>query len=200
MSEEQSTPQSAVEYRLVDGFPAYRVGSDGTVQSLWVRTNIHGYAHHIGAQWKTLACAPSKSTGYPFVKLYRSGGEFAARHVHRLVLEAFVGPCPPKMVAAHGNGIRTDNRVENLRWATQSENHRDKEMHGTWQGGSRSSTSKLTEADIPVIDALYCAGETYTAIGKRFGVDYTTIQRAVCRRTWRHVPRPNSPPSESRAG
>lgn len=52
-------------------------------------------------------------------------------YAHRMVLEAFVGPAPEEMEACHGNGIRDDNRVENLRWDTRSNNHADKLAHGT---------------------------------------------------------------------
>lgn len=42
--------------------------------------------------------------------------------VHRLVLDAFVGPCPDGMEGCHNNGNPADNRVENLRWDTRSAN------------------------------------------------------------------------------
>ena len=51
-------------------------------------------------------------------------------YVHRLVLEAFVGPCPDGMVACHYNDIGTDNRLENLRWDTPSENTKDLVRNG----------------------------------------------------------------------
>lgn len=63
--------------------------------------------------------------GYPVTRLTRNGRTKGAL-VHRLVLEAFVGPCPPNMEACHANAIRTDNRLENLRWDTYSENQYDK--------------------------------------------------------------------------
>lgn len=54
--------------------------------------------------------------------------------IHCLVLEAFVGPRPDGLVACHNNGQSTDNRVENLRWDTYSENNLDLVRHGThWQ-------------------------------------------------------------------
>lgn len=46
-------------------------------------------------------------------------------YVHRLVLLAFVGPPSPGQEACHWNDIPDDNRLENLRWATRSENVRD---------------------------------------------------------------------------
>lgn len=46
--------------------------------------------------------------------------------VHRLICEAFLGPCPEnKEVVDHINRLRDDNRPENLRWATLSENNRN---------------------------------------------------------------------------
>lgn len=51
--------------------------------------------------------------------------------VHRLVLEAFVGPCPEGMEACHNNGDRSDNRLENLRWDTHENNTSERAIHGT---------------------------------------------------------------------
>lgn len=50
--------------------------------------------------------------------------------VHRLVLEAFVGPRPENYDACHNNGIPGDNRPENLRWGTRSANAKDRVLHG----------------------------------------------------------------------
>ncbi len=46
------------------------------------------------------------------------------RKVHRLIAELFIGPPPsPKHTDInHKNGIRDDNRIENLEWCTRSEN------------------------------------------------------------------------------
>lgn len=58
--------------------------------------------------------------------------------VHRLVLTAFVGPCPDGMVGCHNNGDPTDNRLENLRWDTQSANVRDQIAHGNHLQASKT--------------------------------------------------------------
>lgn len=44
---------------------------------------------------------------------------------HRLVLEAFVGPCPDGMECCHNDSDPGNNRVENLRWDTRSSNTLD---------------------------------------------------------------------------
>lgn len=49
-------------------------------------------------------------------------GHLKQHRVHRLVLTAFVGPCPDGMECLHGEGGALDNRLTNLRWGTKSEN------------------------------------------------------------------------------
>ena len=49
---------------------------------------------------------------------------------HRLVYETFVGEIPEGMVIDHINGIRDDNRIENLRCITQSENAMNAQLNG----------------------------------------------------------------------
>ena len=69
--------------------------------------------------------------GHLIVTLCASDGSRKIAKVHRLVLEAFVGPNPPGLECCHNNGDPSDNRVENLRWGTHRENMRDKIKHGT---------------------------------------------------------------------
>lgn len=62
------------------------------------------------------------SEGYLSLAIYAKGKR-KWRRVHRLVAEAFYGPAVGREVN-HKNGIKTDNRVENLEWCTKSENIR----------------------------------------------------------------------------
>jgi hypothetical protein len=80
---------------------------------------------------------------YPYltITLWRDGKEHR-KSAHRLVLEAFVGPCPPGHECAHGDGNPGNPRLTNLRWATPTENHADKKLHGTDNGGARNPMSR----------------------------------------------------------
>lgn len=73
-------------------------------------------------------------SGYPYVCLSRQGVERRYR-VHRLVLEAFIGPRPAGMECCHGDGNQGNCRLSNLRWATQQENLEDALRHGRRRGG-----------------------------------------------------------------
>lgn len=66
------------------------------------------------------------SDGYPQVTL-RSKGRPAARiRVHRLVLAAFKGECPPGHEGLHGDDVKHNNDLTNLRWGTRRENLADR--------------------------------------------------------------------------
>ena len=54
-------------------------------------------------------------------------------YTHRLVLEAFRGPCPPGREGEHKNQIRIDNALQNLWWATRSENMKNRTMTPKWR-------------------------------------------------------------------
>lgn len=60
------------------------------------------------------------------------------RWIHRMVLEAFVGPCPDGYEACHDNDVGSDNRLANIRWDTKSENRKD-----VWRIGLRNGTKML---------------------------------------------------------
>jgi NUMOD4 motif/HNH endonuclease len=78
-------------------------------------------------------------SGYWVVKLSGKGKQYS-RYVHRLVLEAFDGPCPEGMECCHGPSGGQDNRwPENLRWDTPKANRADLVAHGTawWLGHER---------------------------------------------------------------
>lgn len=91
------------------------------------------FSHYWG---KLLRACMSGPTGYLIVSL----GAGNNRHIHSLVAWTFLGPQPLGSVVDHKNRIRTDNRVDNLRYVTPSEN-----MHNRTKGGrnGRAPTSQF---------------------------------------------------------
>lgn len=59
------------------------------------------------------------SSGYLQVRFGKNGTN---KYIHRLVAEAFIPNYDNKPEVNHKNGIKTDNKVENLEWVTRSEN------------------------------------------------------------------------------
>lgn len=124
----ETCAQNDVQYRDVSGFPGYRVGSDGSVWTSWSKGRCKSW---IGNDWKPLRQIIHGRDGYCMVVLYRDHKQFNKK-VHTLVLEAFVGPRPEGMQACHyPDHDKTNNRLDNLRWDTQSNNlrDRDREIH-----------------------------------------------------------------------
>lgn len=159
----------------IDGFnQRYAATSDGRIFSVTRRGTKGGY----------LKATPN-GKGYLKVQLTRPDGSQVTKQVHILVLEAFAGPRPEGMQACHNNGNKTDNRRVNLRWDTPSANNLDKRQHGTDVGGSRNGRAKLTDQQVIEIRSLYSqGGVSYAEIGRRYGVDKTTIGRVVSGTSW----------------
>ena len=112
------------EFRQIDGFPAYRISRDGEIQSCWSR----GSPKRMTDDWHPLK--PIRGDHYLIVNL-SDGVRKHTKLIHRLVLAAFVGPCPPGLVCCHNDGDPTNNHVDNLRWDTYAANEADKVRHGT---------------------------------------------------------------------
>lgn len=76
-------------------------------------------------------------SGYAIIGLSTPEGTIT-RFVHRVVLEAFVGFRPDGMECRHLDGDSLNNRIDNLRWGTPSENAWDRVVHGTHFHGSKT--------------------------------------------------------------
>lgn len=125
---------------------------------------------------------------YPGVSLYRAGSQLKTPTIHTLVMTAFVGPCPEGMQVAHNNGDRTDNRLENLRYATPLENSGDKFEHGTVLRGEQFSFAKMTEQTVLEIRRLYETGKfSQQSLADKFGINQTNVSQIVRRKTWTHI-------------
>lgn len=65
------------------------------------------------------------TNGYKIVKLYKNDKKRYTFSVHRLVAEAFLEKPSYAQCVNHKNGIKTDNRVENLEFCTYSHNNKE---------------------------------------------------------------------------
>lgn len=79
-----------------------------------------------------------REDGYVVIRLF-DGPRRAWKTVHGLVAESFLGPRPEGMEVCHDNGARADNRIQNLRYGTASENTFDTVKHGTHRNAKKST-------------------------------------------------------------
>lgn len=178
-----SVPEQ-VEYRDIPGFPGYRVGNDGSVWSAWVASRAGRKLRDNYKQMKTAI----NTSGYPTVTLTVTGAK-SSRKVHRLVLLAFVGPCPANQECCHRDGCRTNNALSNLRWDTKKANRADMVRHGSHPHGERTPSNKLAAAQVHEICKRYAAGETQVSLSKEYGVNQPTISNIVTGKLWRYLAR-----------
>lgn len=101
---------------------AYEVSSLGRLRCL---DRAYARAGRTQVRKAKVLCLPTHWTGYRVVSFYVGPRKRDNKLVHRLVLEAFVGPCPPEHECCHRNGDKGDNRLDNLYWGTRSENALD---------------------------------------------------------------------------
>ena len=139
-----------------------------------------------GTLWVAAEPWVNGSGGQHRVCLRLGGGRNRIVSVHRIVLAAFVGPCPDGMEGCHNDGNPANNRIENLRWDTHVSNMADKTTHGTIAVGERHGCSVLTAEDVREMRSLYATGNyKQRDLAKRFGVVQATVYYIVNRITWK---------------
>lgn len=108
--------------------------------------------------------------------------------LHRLILEAFKGPCPPGHQAAHLDGDGHNNVPGNLKWKTPLENHADILRHGRRPMGSKHWSAATNEKEVRKIRRMRAAGKSLGEIGRAFPhLKRTHVWQLVQNTTWRHV-------------
>lgn len=163
-----------VTFKFVPEFPFYAIGDDGSAWSC-----------HYG-RWEMLSPGPQPS-GHLHVNLKHEGRVKTFR-LHRLVLELFVGPCPPGMEGMHTpDPDPTNCRLSNLRWGTRLENRHESKAQGRNNWGPNNANSKLSADDIPEIIRLRKAGLSLSVIARRYGVTTEPIRQIVHGRAWKNI-------------
>lgn len=117
---------------------SYQVSNRGRVRSLTRRVRVVASGVDTTRLAKGRVLRPGRSrSGHVSVAIGRGN----SRLVHQLVLEAFVGPRPEGQEVLHLNHNPADNRLENLRYGTRSEN-----MKMDYEVGTRSVHSNFIGA------------------------------------------------------
>lgn len=123
-------------------------------------------------------------SGYLYVSLKKKKTKRFRFEIHRLVALAFIPNPENKTTVNHKDGIKLNNCVENLEWATKSEN-----MQHSYDIGLRKS-SNLTLEDVKHIREIYIpSNREYgaRALSKKFGVAHTTILDIVHGKSYKNI-------------
>ena len=167
------------EWRTIPGIEGYEASNLGRIRS--VDRLVKGRANQ--KPWfkagSLLNPFVANERGYLRVK---AGGRL--HYVQRLVLMAFVGPCPEGLEACHADGDPTNNALSNLRWDTRKENAADRTLHGNTKRGVDHARSKLTEEAVRIIRS---SDEPYRLLAKRFGITEPYVGDVKRGQGWAHV-------------
>lgn len=152
------------EFARIDGYEGYEIDTRGTIK------NRHG---------RTLKQSKDRY-GYMIVTLCKDGNP-KTLFVHRLVAQAFIQNPDHKKTVNHINGVKDDNRVENLEWATQGENNRHayriRLKHPYANNGEENGRAKLTNAQAAEIRQKLEEGCKGTELAAKYNVSKTAITR-----------------------
>lgn len=163
----------------------YEVSNLGRVRSL-DRSCRHADGKVTNRKGKTLK--PALRAGYPFVLIQVDGVRWQI-HVHRLVATAFCEKPEGCDVVNHLDGDKQNNSSANLEWTTTKGNnqHAWKAGLNVAQRGEQRPNSVLTEDQVESIRRDIVAGETGTALAKKYGVHVMTISGIRNGARWAHV-------------
>lgn len=190
------------QWKPVVGFEdTYEVSSMGRVRSM----DRYVAAGHKG---KGTRFVPGKMLsprndghGYNAVDL-RSAGQGKPRYpakIYRLVAEAFIGlPPTPRHAVNHINGIKRDDRVENLEWVTHAENLAHAVRTGLVPRGASRAKSKTNEDEVRQMREMRLRGERLQTIAEKFGLAISTVCQIVNGTWWKHAPLADAKPLPTR--
>jgi hypothetical protein len=166
------------EWKTVVGNDDYEVSSLGRVKRITTA---------MGATAGRILRPALGSHGYLGVHLGRHNGHL----IHRLMAQAFLPPISGRTHVNHINGIKTDNRIENIEWSNKSLNQLHAMELGLYAGpplkqGASQGNAKLTDDNVRQIRAMRAAGVHYIKIAQEFGVSQS-LAFYVCKTGWKHV-------------
>lgn len=101
---------------------------------------------------------------------------------------AFKGPRPNGKEVCHGDGVASNDRLDNLRYDTHLANMADMKDHGTLpdRRGELNIQAKLTPAEVRKIRKLL-ASVSQTRIAEAFGITQAAVSAIKTRKTWSHL-------------
>jgi hypothetical protein len=125
--------------------------------------------------------------GYQLVALFKNGKR-EDKLIHRIVAEAFIPNPLKKETVNHKDNVKGNNVVNNLEWATQSENSKHAFDNGfNSNKGEKNPSRKLNNKDVRRIKMALGCGISARELGNIYNVHKSTIKSIRTGRNWKHI-------------
>ena len=169
---------------LKEGY--FRIDNEGRIWRLAIRSRWKDFIKSSERELKYVS-----SKGYIHIWFYKNKKKYCCK-AHRIVWIYFNGEIPDGLEINHKNGIKTDNRPENLELVTISENKKHAyriglECHKGEIAGEKHPLTKLNDDDIKNIRLRYSSGETLKMIAKDFNISIPHTHKIIKRKRWAHI-------------
>lgn len=168
----------------------YEVSSIGRVRTVAARRATRQGVRWRHARVKVQNICPY---GYRRVKLTNkvSGKPDTTMTVHRLVAMAFISNPLNLETVNHKDGDKANNTIENLEWATRSDNSKHGHANGLMTPlprGERHHAAKLTDDIVRTIRTTdFAVQGTQAALARRLNISVDTIRLVRKGLRWAHV-------------
>ena len=175
-------------WKDIEGFEGiYQVSSYGNVKGLNRVIRRHD---GVIQTYKEKILKPTVGAGGYFQKTLHNLKHRKTMSLHRLVALAFIPNPDGKETVNHIDGCKTNNDIENLEWATKSENTQHAFDIGLKQGskGVANGRCKLTEKQVLEIREKYIPYKcSFYKLADEYNVNRVSIEYIVKRKTWKHI-------------